>query len=76
MERQHGFSLMEILISLLILTTISLGLLNQQFLIKRQLIQLQHQLAQVVEQENQDEACYPATCRHFADFRSKDHGFQ
>jgi prepilin-type N-terminal cleavage/methylation domain-containing protein len=41
MPLQHGFSLIEILVTIFIVTLLSLGILNEQFLVKKNLNTLQ-----------------------------------
>ena len=58
MNKQNGFSFLEILLSLWIVTTVSLGLLSQQILIKQRLntVTVQWNLSQ--EQDNEFECLW------------------
>ena len=58
MKKQNGFSFLEILLSLLIVTTISLGLLSQQILIKQRINAVRVQWSLSQEQENQFECLW------------------
>jgi hypothetical protein len=53
---------LEILISLLIVSTVSLGLINTQWLIQKQINQLDLQLQEWFTQSNQAESAYTGLC--------------
>lgn len=60
MAKKNGFSLTEVLISLLLLTTTLLGLLKQQWHISQLFNQTHARLISVLQQDNALERCSEA----------------
>ena len=58
MNNQRAFSFVEILISLFLIVTISLGLLNEQLLVKRRLHLIQQQFQTWLDKNNRIERQY------------------
>ena len=63
MKHQHGFSFVEILISLYLIVTLSLGLFSEQTLIKRRLNTMQNEWQNWLNKSNAIE-------RHYFQFQS------